>query len=109
AYRDKVNPTVIGITGSNGKTTTKDLVASVMKQSYRTHHTEGNLNNHIGVPLTILSMENDTEILIVEMGMNDFGEMDTLSRIAKPNFAIITNIGESHIRSEERRVGTECR
>src|SRR5699024_3532962 len=97
AYRDKVNPTVIGITGSNGKTTTKDLVASVMKQSYRTHHTEGNLNNHIGVPLTILSMENDTEILIVEMGMNDFGEMDTLSRIAKPNFAIITNIGESHI------------
>ncbi|AXI08995.1 UDP-N-acetylmuramoyl-tripeptide--D-alanyl-D-alanine ligase [Oceanobacillus zhaokaii] len=96
-YRDVINPIVVGITGSNGKTTTKDLVAAMVKSTYRTHYTDGNFNNHIGLPLTILSMERDTEVLVLEMGMSGFGEIDLLSKIAKPDYAIITNIGESHI------------
>jgi UDP-N-acetylmuramoyl-tripeptide--D-alanyl-D-alanine ligase len=96
-YRDQVNPIVVGITGSNGKTTTKDLVTAVVNSKYITHSTKGNYNNHIGLPLTILSMKRDTEVLILEMGMSNFGEIDLLSKIAKPNYAIITNIGESHI------------
>ncbi|WLV25681.1 UDP-N-acetylmuramoyl-tripeptide--D-alanyl-D-alanine ligase [Aciduricibacillus chroicocephali] len=97
SYRKLVDPRVIGITGSNGKTTTKDLVAAVLGTSLRTHWTKGNLNNHIGVPLTILGMPRDTEMLIVEMGMNHAGEIELLSNIAQPDYAIITNIGESHI------------
>ncbi|NBJ68494.1 MULTISPECIES: UDP-N-acetylmuramoyl-tripeptide--D-alanyl-D-alanine ligase [Clostridia] len=97
AYREKMNPIVIGITGSNGKTTTKDMVAALLQTTYRTHYTKGNFNNHIGLPLTILSMQPDTEVLVVEMGMNHAGEIKLLSTIAKPDYAIITNIGESHI------------
>lgn len=104
-YRNLVNPLVIGITGSNGKTTTKDLVASVFRQERRTHFTKGNLNNHIGVPLTILSMPPETETLIVEMGMNHFGEIEQLSNIAQPDYAVITNIGESHIEFLGSRAG----
>lgn len=96
-YRQKVNPIVIGITGSNGKTTTKDILSSILRRKYRTHQTAGNYNNDIGLPLTILSMPNHTEVLVLEMGMNDFGEIDLLTRIALPDYAIITNIGESHI------------
>lgn len=96
-YRDKINPTVIGITGSNGKTTTKDLVFEIAKTTYRTHATLGNLNNHIGLPLTILNMPRDTEMLVLELGMSDFGEIEVLTKIATPDYAIITNIGESHI------------
>ncbi|RLL45235.1 UDP-N-acetylmuramoyl-tripeptide--D-alanyl-D-alanine ligase [Oceanobacillus piezotolerans] len=96
-FRDSINPIVIGITGSNGKTTTKDLVASMVKTKYVTHHTIGNFNNQIGLPLTILAMKRDTEVLVLEMGMSNFGEIELLSRIAKPDYAIITNIGESHI------------
>ncbi|MCG3420489.1 UDP-N-acetylmuramoyl-tripeptide--D-alanyl-D-alanine ligase [Oceanobacillus jordanicus] len=96
-YRDLVNPKVIGITGSNGKTTTKDMVASIMKTTFMTHHTQGNFNNHIGLPLTILSMKRETEVLVLEMGMSQAGEIDTLTRIARPDYALITNIGESHI------------
>ncbi|MBY7143725.1 UDP-N-acetylmuramoyl-tripeptide--D-alanyl-D-alanine ligase [Virgibacillus sp. NKC19-3] len=96
-YRNEIAPTVIGITGSNGKTTTKDLVAAMLKTAYRTHYTDGNYNNHIGLPLTILSMPRDTDMLVLEMGMSDFGEIDLLSRIARPDHVIITNIGESHI------------
>ncbi|HLR66058.1 UDP-N-acetylmuramoyl-tripeptide--D-alanyl-D-alanine ligase [Virgibacillus alimentarius] len=97
AYRQEINPTVVGITGSNGKTTTKDIVASVLKKAYKTHYTKGNFNNHIGLPLTILSMERHTEILVLEMGMNHKGEIEKLTKIANPDYAIITNIGESHI------------
>ncbi|TRM12308.1 UDP-N-acetylmuramoyl-tripeptide--D-alanyl-D-alanine ligase [Lentibacillus cibarius] len=97
AYRKKINPTVIGVTGSNGKTTTKDMIASVAASSFRTHHTKGNLNNQIGVPLTILSMPVETEVLVVEMGMNHAGEINVLSEIARPDYGVITNIGESHI------------
>ncbi|ALX47385.1 UDP-N-acetylmuramoyl-tripeptide--D-alanyl-D-alanine ligase [Lentibacillus amyloliquefaciens] len=96
-YRGSVDPAVIGVTGSNGKTTTKDLIAAVIAPSIKTHYTKGNLNNQIGVPLTILSMPADTKALVVEMGMNHFGEIETLSKIAKPDYAVITNIGESHI------------
>lgn len=96
-YRDKIDPIVVGITGSNGKTTTKDLVRQVVQSSYRTHYTHGNLNNHIGLPLTILGMDANTQVLILEMGMNHFGEIEQLSMIARPDYSIITNIGESHI------------
>lgn len=96
-YRNEINPKVIGITGSNGKTTTKDLVAAMVNATYRTHYTQGNFNNHIGLPLTILSMNRNTEVLVLEMGMSDFGEIERLSEIARPDYAIITNVGESHI------------
>jgi len=96
-YREQINPTVVAITGSNGKTTTKDLVSAILATSFRIHKTEGNLNNHIGVPLTLLSMPEDTEIAIVEMGMSNFGEIERLSEIARPDIALITNIGESHL------------
>lgn len=104
-YRQKVNPIVVAITGSNGKTTTKDIVFSIIKTTYKTHATKGNLNNHIGLPLTILEMKQDTEILVLEMGMNDFGEIDLLTNIAQPDYAMITNIGESHIEFLKSREG----
>ena len=96
-YRNEINPIVIGITGSNGKTTTKDMIAAVIKSTYRTHATNGTFNNEIGLPLTILGMPRDTEMLVLEMGMSNFGEIERLSKIAAPDYAIITNIGESHI------------
>lgn len=96
-YREQINPIVIGITGSNGKTTVKDIVASLLETTYETHKTAGNFNNDIGLPLTILSMPQHTEVLVLEMGMSNFGEIELLSRIAEPDYAIITNIGESHI------------
>lgn len=104
-YRDKVDPKVIGITGSNGKTSTKDLVASVLKASFRTHVTKGNFNNHIGLPLTILNMPATTEILVLEMGMSAKGEIEVLSNLARPDIAVITNIGESHIEFLKTKMG----
>ncbi|OEF99523.1 hypothetical protein BHF71_08550 [Vulcanibacillus modesticaldus] len=97
AYRERINPIVVGVTGSNGKTTTKDLIASILALKYRVHKTKGNLNNHIGVPLTILSMPEDAEVAVIEMGMSAPGEIEVLSLIAKPDIVVITNIGESHI------------
>ncbi len=88
---------VVGVTGSNGKTTTKDLLASVLAAGFRVHKTEGNYNNHIGLPLTILSAPDDTELFVLEMGMSEFGEIELLSKLAKPDAAVITNIGESHL------------
>ncbi|MFD1018079.1 UDP-N-acetylmuramoyl-tripeptide--D-alanyl-D-alanine ligase [Thalassobacillus hwangdonensis] len=96
-YLQKVSPKVVAVTGSNGKTTTKDLVASVLSTTYKTHKTEGNHNNHIGLPLTLFAMPEETEVVVLEMGMSSFGEIETLSNLARPDFAIITNIGESHI------------
>lgn len=87
----------IGITGSNGKTTTKELLAAVLQQRYRTAFTAGNYNNHIGVPLTLLSIPQDTEIAIIEMGANHQGEIADLSRIAHPTHGIINNIGKAHL------------
>lgn len=97
SYLASWRPKVVGVTGSNGKTTTKDLIFSALATVYRTAKTEGNFNNHIGLPLTILRTDRDTEVLVLEMGMSAFGEISLLSRIAKPDIAVITNIGESHL------------
>ncbi len=96
-YRDSLSIKVVGITGSNGKTTTKDMVTSVLSTSYKVQKTEGNLNNHIGLPLTILRLEADTDIAVLEMGMSGRGEIELLSTLGRPDAAIITNIGESHL------------
>jgi len=94
--RSLYNIPVIAITGSVGKTSTKDIIASVVEQKYKTCKTIGNYNNHIGVPLTILSLK-DEEVLVVEMGMNHLGEISVLSKIAKPTISVITNVGTAHI------------
>ena len=94
--RSIYNIPVIAVTGSVGKTSTKDIIASVVSQKYKTLKTEGNNNNNIGLPLTILKLK-DHEALVVEMGMNHFGEISLLTNIAKPTLAVITNIGTSHI------------
>lgn len=88
---------VIAITGSNGKTTTKELVHAVLSRKFNTQYTKGNLNNHIGVPLTLLSITEKHEMAVVEMGANHQGEIDMLCRIAEPDFGIITNIGKAHL------------
>lgn len=88
---------ILGITGSNGKTTTKELIAKVLAQKYTVSYTQGNLNNHIGVPLTLLGMDENTEFGIVEMGANHPGEIAELCKIAEPDFGIITNIGKAHL------------
>ncbi len=97
SYREELNTKVIGITGSNGKTSTKDILASLLKTQYKTHKTLANFNNYIGLPLTILSMDEDTEMAVLEMGMDNFGQIELLTSIAKPNAAVITNIGEAHL------------
>lgn len=96
-HRRRFSGPVIGITGSNGKTTTKELVSGVLGAHYRIHFTKGNFNNHIGVPLTLLAMPLNAEIAVIEMGANHQGEIDTLSRIAEPSHGIITNIGKAHL------------
>ena len=97
AWRKVWGGRVLGLTGSNGKTSTKDLVASVLGQAVRVRATEGNLNNHIGLPLTMLAMDEEDEIGVVEMGMNHPGEIAPLAAIAAPDAVIITNIGTAHI------------
>ena len=94
--RNLYNIPVIAITGSVGKTSTKDIIASVVSQKYKTLKTIGNNNNNIGLPFTILRLQ-DEEAMVLEMGMNNFGEIRLLSNIAKPNICVITNIGTSHI------------
>lgn len=96
-HRNKISTTIIGLTGSNGKTTTKELINAVLSQGFKTVATKGNLNNHIGVPLTILSMDYKTEIGIVEMGANHLGEIKMLSEIARPDYGYITNFGKAHL------------
>jgi UDP-N-acetylmuramoyl-tripeptide--D-alanyl-D-alanine ligase len=96
-WRDRVAPKVLAITGSTGKTGTKELASSILSERFRVHATEGNYNNHIGLPLTILSMPEDTEILVVELGASGKGEIDLLTRIARPDVGVITNIGPSHL------------
>lgn len=96
-HRQCCKATVLSITGTNGKTTTKELISAVLAKKYRIIHTMGNLNNHIGVPLTLLSIQPDTEIAIVEMGANHPGEIDFLCKIADPDYGLITNIGKAHL------------
>lgn len=96
-YRARLRCTVIGVTGSIGKTTTKDVLAACLAKRYRVHATAGNYNNLIGLPLTILSAPANTQVLVLEMGMNDFGEISRLTACAQPTFGIITKVGTSHI------------
>jgi UDP-N-acetylmuramoyl-tripeptide--D-alanyl-D-alanine ligase len=96
-HRNQFNFPVIGLTGSNGKTTNKELIATVLKTKYKTHATKGNLNNHIGVPLTLLECPLETEIAIIEMGANHQREIAQLSEIAAPDYGMITNIGKAHL------------
>jgi UDP-N-acetylmuramoyl-tripeptide--D-alanyl-D-alanine ligase len=96
-HRRQLAIPVIGITGSNGKTTSKELLNAVLSKKYKVQATKGNLNNHIGVPLTLLSVTEEHEIAIIEMGANHQGEIELLSSIAEPDFGIITNIGKAHL------------
>ncbi len=96
-YRKEMNASVIAVTGTNGKTTTKELLASILAKKFRVHSTKDNLNNHIGVPLTILSAPEGTNMLVLELGANHMGEIRTLCLIAKPDYGIITNVGTAHI------------
>ena len=96
-HRKKLGIPVLAITGSNGKTTTKELIAAVLSKKFRLVFTQGNLNNHIGVPLTLLNMDTTTEFGVVEMGANHPGEIAALCQIADPDFGIITNIGKAHL------------
>lgn len=96
-HRRKYNFPVIAITGSNGKTTTKELVNAVLSSHYHVTATKGNFNNHIGVPLTLLSITNETQMVIVEMGANHQGEIEQLCAIAEPTHGLITNIGKAHL------------
>ena len=97
AYRRTLKAPVIGITGSNGKTTTKELVHRVLAAKFKTFATQGNLNNHIGVPLSILSISPDTEMIVLELGANHLFEIELLANIAEPDFGLITNVGMDHL------------
>lgn len=104
-YREELHPTVVGVTGSVGKTSTKELIASVLAEKYRVLKTEGNFNNEVGLPLTVLRLTQDEEAAVLEMGISDFGEMRRLSRIAKPDICVITNIGQCHLENLKSREG----
>lgn len=96
-HREYLKTPIIALTGSNGKTTTKELINSVLLKKYKTVATQGNLNNHIGVPLTLLSMNEETEMGVVEMGANHLKEINLLANIAKPDYGYITNFGKAHL------------
>ena len=104
-YLAEIDPLVVAITGSNGKTSTKDMVAVVLEEKFKTHKTAGNFNSDVGLPLTVLRMPRDTEVAVLEMGMNGFGQIELLSNIAKPDVAFVTNIGESHGEQVGGRLG----
>ncbi|MDT3426502.1 UDP-N-acetylmuramoyl-tripeptide--D-alanyl-D-alanine ligase [Paenibacillus forsythiae] len=97
AYLQETAPRVVAVTGSNGKTTTKDIITALLETRFKVHKTQGNFNNHIGLPLTVLSMSPDTDIAVLEMGMSSRGEISLLSSLAQPDTAVITNVGESHL------------
>ena len=96
-HRNKLSIPVIGITGSNGKTTTKELIHSVLSIQYNCFATKGNLNNQIGVPISVLEINNNHEIAVIEMGASEQGEIEKLCNIAKPDTGIITNVGLAHL------------
>ena len=110
-YKNRFSIPVVGITGSVGKTTTKDMVAAVLREKYEVLKTEGNKNNDIGLPLTLLRLEKKHQIAVLEMGMNHAGELDYLSGIAQPDVVLITNVGDSHIEnfgSREKIFEAKC-
>lgn len=104
-YREQLNIKVVGITGSVGKTSTKEFIASVLATHFTVLKTEGNFNNEIGLPLTVLKIRDDVEVAVLEMGISDFGEMHRLSSIAKPDVCVITNIGQCHLENLGTRDG----
>ena len=104
-WREKLTAKIIGITGSSGKTTTKEILASLLSMKYKVNKTVANNNNHIGVPLTILSTNNSHEVLVAELGSNHFGEISYSANILQPDYALITNIGDSHLEFLENRNG----
>lgn len=104
-YRSRLNVKVVGITGSVGKTSTKETIASVLATRYRVLKTKGNYNNEIGVPLTVFRITEDDEVAVLEMGISDFGEMERLTAIAKPDICVITNIGQCHLENLGTRDG----
>lgn len=105
SYRMQLDIKVVGITGSVGKTSTKEFISSVLAQKYAVLKTEGNFNNEVGLPLTVLKLRDNHEIAVLEMGISDFGEMNRLSEIAKPDICVITNIGQSHLENLGSRQG----
>ena len=112
-YRNHLGLKVVGVTGSVGKTSTKEMIASVLKERYKVHKTAGNFNNHIGLPLTIFGLKKEHEVGVLEMGISDFGEMHTLASMANPDICVITNIGLCHLENLKTRDGilkakTEC-
>ena len=96
-HRRQMGTPIVGITGTNGKTTTKELIATVLQKRYNVLYTQGNLNNHIGVPLTLLGLTEGHEMAVVEMGANHPGEIRTLVNIAEPDCGLITNVGKAHL------------
>lgn len=104
-YLSGLDVKVVGITGSVGKTSTKEFVASVLSKGFRVQKTEGNFNNEVGLPLTVLKIREDCEVAVLEMGISDFGEMHRLSKIAKPDICVITNIGQCHLENLGTRDG----
>lgn len=105
AYREKFDIPVVGVSGSVGKTSTKEMLYAVLSQKYKTHKTQGNLNNELGVPLTLLSMPEDAEAAVIEMGISDFGEMSRLSEMAQPTVCVLTVIGCCHLENLGDRDG----
>ena len=104
-YLEQLNIPVVGITGSVGKTSTKEVIASVLKEKYRTLKNQGNFNNELGLPLTVFRLRDEDEIAVLEMGISDFGEMTRLAKIAKPDTCVITNIGTCHLENLGDRDG----
>ena len=104
-YLEQLDIPVVGITGSVGKTSTKEVIASVLKEKYRTLKTQGNFNNELGLPLTVFRLRDEDEIAVLEMGISDFGEMARLTKIAKPDTCVITNIGTCHLENLGDRDG----
>ena len=104
-YREVMNTKIVGITGSVGKTSTKEMLAAVMSEKFNTLKTQGNFNNEVGVPLTLFRLREEHELAIVEMGISDFGEMSRLGKIVKPDMCVITNIGQCHLENLGDRDG----
>ncbi len=102
-YLKQLQIPVVGITGSVGKTSTKEVIASVLNQKYHTLKTQGNFNNELGLPLTVFRLRDGDEIAVLEMGISDFGEMHRLAKIARPDTCVITNIGMCHLENSGRQ------
>ena len=105
AYREKFDIPIVGVSGSVGKTSTKEMLYAVLSQKFKTHKTQGNLNNELGVPLTLLSMPEDAQAAVIEMGISDFGEMTRLSEMVQPTVCVLTIIGSCHLENLGDRDG----